>query len=59
MNYYMLTSRRLLHVYREGLFNKHVNETYLDRILNVSFKTTGFISTIFEYGDVSVKAVGM
>jgi uncharacterized membrane protein YdbT with pleckstrin-like domain len=59
MDYYMLTSKRLLHIYHPGLFKKHVDETYLDKILNVNFKTTGFISTLFEYGDVSVKAAGM
>jgi len=59
MDYYMLTTERLLHIYHLGLFKKHVDETYLNRILNVNFKTTGFISTLFEYGDVSIKIAGI
>lgn len=43
----------------EGLFKKLVIETPLDRILNVSYKTTGFFSSIFSFGDVEVQVVGL
>lgn len=59
INAYIVTSKRLLHISHSGLFKKVVHETPLDRILNVSFRTTGIISTLFRYGDVMVQVVGL
>jgi hypothetical protein len=59
INVYMVTSKRLLHIAHTGLFKKMVSETPLDRILNVSFQTTGIFSTLFRYGDVLVQVVGL
>ncbi len=59
INVYMVTSKRLLHIAHTGLFKKLVSETPLDRILNVSFRTTGILSTLFRYGDVMVQIVGL
>ncbi len=59
INVYIVTSKRLLHIAHTGLFKKTVYETPLDRILNVSFKTTGLASTVFRYGDVMVQVVGL
>lgn len=59
INVYMVTTKRLLHIAHTGLFKKMVSETPLDRILNVSFRTTGLFSTIFRYGDVLVQVVGL
>jgi|GEM_PF-740085 len=58
-NVYIVTTKRLLHIEHSGIFKKSVIETPLDRILNVSFKTTGFFSTLFHYGDVAVQVVGL
>ncbi|TSC65932.1 MAG: Uncharacterized protein G01um101477_281 [Candidatus Doudnabacteria bacterium Gr01-1014_77] len=59
VNVYIVTSKRLLHIVHTGLFKKTVVETPLDRILNVSFRTTGISSTLFHYGDVLVEVVGL
>jgi len=59
INVYIVTSKRLLHIRHTGLFKKMVNETPLDRILNVSFSTKGIFSTLFNYGDVFVQIVGL
>ncbi len=59
MNYYIVTSERLLHIRHINAFKRIITETSFDRILNVSYRTTGFFSTLFHYGDVSVQAVGM
>jgi hypothetical protein len=59
MDYYVVTSERLQHIQHQNAFKRTVTETSLDRILNVSYKTTGFFSTLFHYGDVSIQAVGM
>ena len=59
VNQYLVTTKRLIHITQSGLFKKLVTETPLDRILNVSFRTTGILSTIFGYGDVLVQIVGL
>ncbi len=59
INVYLVTSKRLLHIAHTGLFKKLVSETPLDRILNVSFRTSGITSTLFRYGDVLVQIVGL
>lgn len=56
---YVLTSRRLIKMHHEAIFKKVVVETPLDRILNVSFKTTGLLSVLGRYGDVEVQVVGL
>lgn len=58
-NVYIISSKRLIHIAHKSIFKKNVNETPLDRILNVSFRTTGLFSTIFGYGDVLVQVVGL
>lgn len=59
LNSYIITTARLIKVSHEGLFKKLVVETPLDRILNVSYKTTGVLSSLFEFGDVEVQVVGL
>lgn len=59
LNTYIITDKRLIKISHEGLFKKLVLETPLDRILNISFKTTGISSSLFNYGDVEVQVVGL
>jgi len=59
INVYIVTDKRLLHIEHDTIFKKTVLETPLDRILNVSFRTTGFFSTLFHFGDVLVQVVGL
>jgi hypothetical protein len=56
---YVITSKRLIKHHHDALFKKVVVETPLDRILNVSFKTTGLFSVIGRFGDVEVQVVGL
>ena len=56
-NSYVLTNQRLFS--HDGLFKRTVVETPLERVLNVSYKTTGVASAIFGYGDVEVQVVGL
>lgn len=58
-NVYIVTNKRLLHIEHNGLMKKYVIETPLDRILNVSYRTTGLTSTLSHYGDVLVQVVGL
>lgn len=56
---YIITSKRLIKTWHQSVFKKIVVETPLDRILNVSFKTTGMLSVLGRYGDVEVQVVGL
>jgi len=56
---YIITNQRLIHVNHVDIFKKVVIETPLERILNVSFKTTGLFSSLFNFGDVEVQVVGL
>lgn len=56
---YIITTKRLIKVHHDALFKKVVVETPLERILNVSFKTTGLFSVIGRFGDVEVQVVGL
>lgn len=58
-NCYVLTNFRLILFSHDGLFKRTVIETPLERVLNVSYKTTGMISALFDYGDVEVQVVGL
>lgn len=58
-NQYIVTNQRLIKTSHEGLFKRLVIETPLDRILNVSYKTTGIISVMLDFGDVEVQVVGL
>ena len=59
LNRYVVTNQRLLHYAQKGLFDQAVTETPHERVLNVSYKTEGIISSIFRYGDVIVQVVGL
>ncbi len=59
LNRYVFTSKRLIRLLHQGLFRRVVMETPLERILNISFKTTGFWSSLFKFGDVEVQVVGL
>jgi hypothetical protein len=59
LNYYVVTSQRLLQYGQKGLFDQTVVETPHERILNVSYKTEGIISRLVGFGDVVVQIVGL
>jgi hypothetical protein len=56
---YIITNKRLIHISHYGIFKKRVVETPLERVLNVSFRTTGILSSMFSFGDVEVQVVGL
>ena len=58
-NCYVLTNQRLIIFDHEGLLKHAVIETPLERVLNVSFRTTGVLSALFDFGDVEVQVVGL
>lgn len=59
LNSYIITNKRLVKLSHDGLFKRTVIETPHERILNVSYKTTGLMSVLFRHGDVEVQVVGL
>ncbi len=59
LNQYLITDKRLVKIAHVGVFKKFVVETPLERILNVSYKTTGLGSVLGHFGDVEVQVVGL
>lgn len=59
VNVNVVTSRRLINFEYRTLFHKHVLETPWERVSNISFKTTGFFSSLFKYGDVEIQVPGL
>jgi hypothetical protein len=55
---YTITTRRLVKSVHEKVFQQVVSETALDRILNVSYRTTGAWSVVGKFGNVDVQVVG-
>jgi uncharacterized membrane protein YdbT with pleckstrin-like domain len=59
LNSYILTDQRLIIVHYKSVFRRNVTETPLERILNVSYETTGIFSSLFKFGDILVKTMGL
>lgn len=55
---YIITTERLVKTVHENMFRQVVSESALDRILNISFRTTGPWSVVAGFGDIDVQVVG-
>lgn len=55
---YIITTERLVKTIHESMFKQVVSETSLDRILNISFRSTGAWSVVAGFGDIDVQVVG-
>lgn len=55
---YIVTTVRFVKAAHEGVFKHVVSETMLDRILNISYRTTGPWSMMAGFGDVDIQVVG-
>ncbi len=56
---YIVTDKRLIVVKYLSLFKKQVLESPLARISHISFSTTGFFSSLLNYGNVEVRVMGL
>lgn len=56
---YIVTTKRFVKVAHEGIFRHVVTETALDRMLNISFRTTGVLSVLGRFGDIELQVVGL
>lgn len=56
---YIVTTKRFIKVAHESVFRHIVTETALDRILNISFRTTGMLSVLGRFGNIELQVVGL
>lgn len=59
INSYIVTDQRLVVIRYLSLFKKEVTESPLSRIQNISYSTTGFFSSLLNYGNVQVRVAGL
>ncbi|MBI4250495.1 PH domain-containing protein [Candidatus Uhrbacteria bacterium] len=51
---YILTTRRLIGIYRSSLFKKYATEVILENVSELSYGIRGFFPTLFRYGDIHI-----
>jgi len=56
-NVYVLTSERIIEAHQKGLFNKEVKEIDLQKVQDITYSVSGFLSTVMELGNVKIKSV--
>lgn len=55
----ILTSKRVIDIDYTSVVNRHITATSLEEVADVSKNTTGFIRSMFQYGDVQVQTSGV
>ncbi len=54
---YILTSERIIEAKQKGLFNREVKEIDLEKVQDITYSVSGFLSTVMELGNVKIKSV--
>lgn len=55
LDIWVLTNQRVIDIEQRKLFNRRILVCGLDKIQNVTAKTSGPLATFFKYGDVEIK----
>ncbi|HOF42635.1 MAG TPA: PH domain-containing protein [Candidatus Moranbacteria bacterium] len=55
---WIVTSERIINVEQKGLFTRKASELRIAKIQDVTTEVSGFLPTIFNYGDVKVQTAG-
>ena len=58
LNIQVITNIRVVDISQEGLFDHTVSELHIDKIEDATSQITGWLGTIFNYGDVFVQTAG-
>lgn len=59
LNTYLVTNKRIVCIKYVSLFDKRVNESPLERILNISYSSRGFWAVLFKFGSVEIQVTGL
>lgn len=54
----IITNKRIIDIDQKSIFSRKVSEAYYDKIQDVTFETTGFFSTMFNYGKINIQTAG-
>jgi len=54
----LVTNKRVIDVDLHGILSRHVAETRLSLVQDVSYKQVGFVRSLFHFGDVFVQTAG-
>lgn len=55
---YILTNYRIIDVEQRGFFHRNFSEATLGKIQDISHEVSGFLPTVFDFGDVLVQTAG-
>lgn len=53
-----VTNERIIDIDQKGFFVRRLSEIDLERVQDISVKTTGFLGTILDYGDIEIQSAG-
>ncbi len=58
LDIWIVTNRRILNIEQTGLFSRTISELRLYRVQDVTSTITGFLHTMFSFGDVEIQDAG-
>lgn len=58
LDVWIITNERIIDVEQKGFFNREVASLHLDRIQDITITTSGFVATMFGYGNIHVQTAG-
>jgi uncharacterized membrane protein YdbT with pleckstrin-like domain len=58
LDVWIITNQRIIDVEQKGFFNREVASLHLDRIQDITIMTSGFVATMFGYGNIHVQTAG-
>lgn len=54
---FIVTNYRILDIKQKGFFNRRVNETQMDKIMNLNYHVKGLQAVLFSFGDINVEVI--
>lgn len=57
-NIFIVTNERIVDIDFVNLLHKDIAETQLERVQDISYKTSGILATMFNLGDVAIQTAG-
>ena len=57
-NIFIVTNERIVDIDFVNLLHKNISETQLERVQDISYKTSGILATMFNFGDVTIQTAG-
>jgi len=55
---WIITSERIINIEQKGMFARKASELRFQKIQDITTEVTGFMPTIFNYGDVRIQTAG-